>query len=649
MNYIIDFDICGSTILAILFLVTVRYRRFPTIRSLTFQSLVLSILIGDLMNLICALALERLPLSMLPVNIVLSVIHIFFVNIIPIFYVIFIHTLVVTHRKISCFFWMSMFFCIIVVFILTVTSPFTHFVMYFDADGNYQHGPGMTLFYIAAVSFMTAGIVDLIIHKKRVPYSQLMVAPLYVVATIGAIIFQYFHPAIMIIGFVSSISMLLVFFTLQNPGAFRNTSTGTFNLDAFKEVLIGSNVIKNGSVIIFKMTKTNKIKDLFGIESRYYITRQFMAYLSRICDNARIFYLFNDTYVIPFKKKNLASVYANKIYEATLLPFECKTNPHIEDTIDYPCSGRQFVVNDFSLITFDDKNGKPYSIDKVISIINFIATSYYATMNIVTRETLNEHHRQVKLQQLIQKTIENEDFEVFMQPIWNLKEKKFTAVEALLRLKDENGEYIPPLAYIPDAEKNGDILKISDIMMNKTCQFIKDTDLFNRGIEHVNVNLSMVQCMQEGTISHIIYLLTKYEIPVTRIHLELTETIASSDEKQFARVIEEMERNEIKYALDDYGTGYSNTAKMLQADFSEIKFDKSVIDAALGKNDRQKVMEHLILLSKEKNMVTIAEGIETKETADILENIGCDLIQGFYFARPMCKDDFLRFLDEHNQ
>ena len=269
-----------------------------------------------------------------------------------------------------------------------------------------------------------------------------------------------------------------------------------------------------------------------------------------------------------------------------------------------------------------------------------VINSNHNAINIIDDKIIDEFLAAKKRQKAIHAAIQDQSFEVYMQPIYDLKSKTFTGAESLLRLKDENGNFIPPSLFIPDAEKDGSIIKLGEISIRKTCEYIKRGNLVNKGIKKVNINLSIIQCMQDNIVEQIINILDEYQIPPTMIRFEITETIMATNPEQLEAVMRGLGEFGIEFALDDYGTGYSNTSRLLTFPFSEIKFDKSFVNSMVVDDKNSIPLKYLMNMVKSSGMITLVEGVEEKETSDLIEEFGGDLIQGFYYAKPMPLEEF---------
>lgn len=648
MFYKIEYDISASIFLVILLLSCLNQKRFPTRSSKTCTFLISDTLIFTLLNITTSLTLVKFPERYI-MNGTLSMIQAIFTNFFAIFFYIFTHTTTHQSNRISLKFWRFLTWVVSIEMILILSTPFTHFLFIYDADTPYTHSYGYIELYTMSFLFMGAALLEVIKYRKRLSTGRVMVVFIFMLITLIAVILQMIYPTLQLTSLACAISVFSAYISLHSPGSYYDFSTGTLNKIAFKEILFSREQKTTKSAIILKMTKTNKLKDVFGIEGRYHITRQFMNRVKEICETKHVYYLFNDTFVILFDKSGVAEKYGKKLREQTLTSMKIFPSENTENSINYIISARINVINDFAMLLRSEDGQTDYTSDETIALINYIASlrqPHHYT--VIDQTVVSEFKERIRLQRIVENAILKESFEVHMQPIFSIKQNAFVGAEALLRLKDSDGSYIPPLSFIPEAETNGDILKISDIMLQKTCDFINETKLFDKGIQTVNINLSMIQCMYDGIIDHISDILFRNHISPTLIRFEITESVAVNDETRFTKLLEEMTERGIEYALDDYGIGYSNTSQILNHPFSEIKFDKSIIDSLASSGENENAIRYLFELAKEKKMISLAEGVETKEVYEQLKKIGCDMIQGFYFAHPMSADEFVKFLEEHN-
>jgi len=234
--------------------------------------------------------------------------------------------------------------------------------------------------------------------------------------------------------------------------------------------------------------------------------------------------------------------------------------------------------------------------------------------------------------------------EVFYQPIYSVKERKIVSAEALVRIKDEEGRIVYPSEFIDVAEKNNMILKLGKMVFEQICIFIKNHDMEELGLHCIDVNLSVIQCSYQSLAQEFIEIMEKYQVNPKYINLEITET-ASVSAKQ--RLLENMKRlmdYGVVFSLDDFGTGQSNLDYMLDMPVSTIKFDRELINAYFESSKAKYILEAVLQMIQGMDLQTISEGIETKEQLDMMEKLGVDYIQGYYFSKPVCEKDFLEYI-----
>ena len=237
---------------------------------------------------------------------------------------------------------------------------------------------------------------------------------------------------------------------------------------------------------------------------------------------------------------------------------------------------------------------------------------------------------------------------MYYQPIYSVKENGFTTAEALIRLIDDKEGMVSPGIFIPAAEKNGTIHKIGDFVIQDVCRFIEENDLAKLGLHSIEVNLSTVQCMRNNVVDRIGNCLADHHVDPSNINLEVTETASNFVHDTIRTTIFSLHSLGLNFALDDYGTGYSNLQRVVDMPFNAIKLDKRFVDEWEHPRMRS-VIQNTIRMIKDLGEEIVVEGVETKEAAEWFAEQGCDYIQGFYYARPMPEEEFLHFLINHRQ
>lgn len=234
---------------------------------------------------------------------------------------------------------------------------------------------------------------------------------------------------------------------------------------------------------------------------------------------------------------------------------------------------------------------------------------------------------------------------LYYQPVISLKDNSVYGLEALIRWFHPDRGYISPMEFIPIIEESGQIIEITSMVLKAG---LKQKRLWNeKGYKDIKlaINISGKSFVKEDLYKEIEGLLMEYNISPKEIILEVTETALVNNIRMHNEILKRLIDLGVEVALDDFGTGYSSLAKLNGLPLRYLKIDKSFIDS-IEKNSREEALvKYIIDLTRTLNLKTVAEGVETKEQMELLKEIGCDLIQGYYFAKPMVADDIeKRFL-----
>lgn len=234
----------------------------------------------------------------------------------------------------------------------------------------------------------------------------------------------------------------------------------------------------------------------------------------------------------------------------------------------------------------------------------------------------------------IRSALADDRFEVHYQPIVSLSSLKTIGYEALVRMRSESGELVPPDYFIPTAEETGLIVPIGQLVLDDACRFIRRNQL-KPGMEHISigVNVSQRQLMRTDFVQTVRDTLTRHEINARGVlSLEITESMIMDDVKQHAAILEELRSLGIAIHLDDFGTGYSSLACLHQFSIDVLKIDRSFVSG--DTRHETGIVGAIIGIANALNIRVIGEGIETPAQLEWLKLLGCDMGQGYLFGKP---------------
>ena len=235
----------------------------------------------------------------------------------------------------------------------------------------------------------------------------------------------------------------------------------------------------------------------------------------------------------------------------------------------------------------------------------------------------------------------NNEFKLYLQPKIDTKTNKIAGAEALTRWYYKNETMLFPDTFIPIFEENGFIKELDLHVFENVCKFQRK--IIDLGYEPIviSVNLSMYQKNFNEYIEKINEIREKYDIPANYLEIEITETTYVKNEKKVIKLVKDLHNLGYKVAMDDFGTGYSNLSSLATFDFDTIKLDKNFCSTKT--KDKEKIILSFVVgLAKKLDINVLCEGVETKELVDYLKQIGCTLIQGYYFDKPMPEEDLIK-------
>ena len=274
-------------------------------------------------------------------------------------------------------------------------------------------------------------------------------------------------------------------------------------------------------------------------------------------------------------------------------------------------------------------------LDKAIIARDEAKKNFNKKYHIFNQELENQIIKEHDIELIIEEGIQNQEFKVFYQPKVNAKNEKVEEAEALVRWEREN-KLIPPNEFIPVFEKNKFIIQLDKYIYEQVCKDMKEwKEKYNKKIK-ISVNISKQHIVQDGFIEEYYKITKKYNINPNEIELEITETTELDERFGISKILEKLKEKGFKISIDDFGTGYSSLSMLQQIPVDVIKIDKLFVDQI-------KMLEIMILIAKKMGLKTVAEGVETNEQVQILKKLEVDLLQGFYYSKPLEKTEFEKY------
>ncbi len=251
--------------------------------------------------------------------------------------------------------------------------------------------------------------------------------------------------------------------------------------------------------------------------------------------------------------------------------------------------------------------------------------------------------RRFEIEAQMRGALERNEFEVFYQPKVNVKNGQINSAEALLRWHNNVLGNVTPDEFIPIAEHTGLIVPIGQYVLKQALLLLKKWQVSDQKNYSMAVNLSPRQFRDKHLFNHIKQCLIEADVRPEDLEFEITEGVLMIGKSYIDRVLLEVNNLGIKLSMDDFGTGYSSLSYLRQYAFDILKIDRSFISGITLNKEDSDLVKGTIALAHSLNLTVIAEGVELEEQMILLNQLGCDYVQGFYFSKPLPAKEFLEF------
>lgn len=385
------------------------------------------------------------------------------------------------------------------------------------------------------------------------------------------------------------------------------------------------------ALIQFDISKFKVINEQYGESAGDEILEYFTGMLNMICSENQIFTrLSADVFMV-------------------LTPYEKEKD--VEDMIDRINSS----LTGYNNIPYTLYFGASYITDKTKPIRKYGDEAAMARQSIkgdalnhvafYTDEMKTRKKQQKYLEDHMEEALNNHEFVMFLQPKYSISLNKIVGAEALVRWISQEKGIISPGEFIPLFEENGFVIKMDRFIWEEACKLIKYW--LDMGIQPlpISVNMSRKHFESDNSVEFLNELIEKYGIEKKYLEIEITETI---DDINKEKGIDLLKKSGYTLLMDDFGSGYSSLNTLKNTQFDVVKIDRFFLQDLIDSERGQKIVEHTIHMAKDIGLALIAEGVETAEQANFLKQCGCDVAQGFFYARPMDVEAFQKLRNKNS-
>ena len=516
--------------------------------------------------------------------------------------------------------------------VLLLFNQKTQLYYWYDADMVYHKGWGFFLIYVSAIIYF---LLSVFMVKKR-SMQDTRVNSIILVPITGALMMlvELFVPDLSLFGLCCAVCTLITYLVFENPIDYISKHTGILNRAAFQKMMNSHKEKNVTAMYVITLDDFKLVNNILGSEEEDKILHGIAQRLVVKYQMNNVFWLGNGTFVVIQRTEE------PEIVAEQLKVFIAEAGS-AEDT-------RVLLNAGICKIKLSDWLWTEIGILRMVDNASAAVRAMGRGVCIEFDQSLfGAIRRQEAIEQAIIEAIEQERLEVYYQPLYAQEKKVYQSLEALSRLQVEGYGYIPPDEFIEIAERNGSIVQLGLLVLKKVCQCIKQHDLRQKGIRFVEVNASMVQCIQEHFAEDVLAVLKEYDIEPSMLCLEVTESAMTQSQERLTRNMNTLREAGVFFALDDYGSGYSNINYIVDLPFSIIKLDKYLVWAAFTNENSRNILEYTILMFRRIALEIVAEGIENQYQAQTLSNAGVEYFQGYLYAKPLPEEKLIAFLEEH--
>ncbi len=413
-----------------------------------------------------------------------------------------------------------------------------------------------------------------------------------------------------------------------------NNSQAFMDLNAhFSKMHLGS---KKLALVLINIDNFSQLRAIIGYEQSNIILIKFANYLMQLSNELSfsVYHTCHNNFLIsiPDVKSSDEIVVLSERIQAELILFY-----KMEEI-------RLYLTASIGISIYAESGSALNLLDNAYKALAQAEKSGYGRIHIFESNISKEKYDELTLYNRIHEAIGRNEFEIYYQPIIDVKHKEIVGAEALIRWIHPKYGFISPEVFIPIMEKTGFIVELGQYVLERVLIQQKRWELFKFKEIEVSINMSLFEIETEGFVENVDKQLKEHEINPRLIKFEITEGAAMKNEKEVHMQLLALKKLGVSIALDDFGTGYTSFTYLKKFPANILKIDKSLVDNIIVNHEDQRIVKGMIDLGHNLGMKIVVEGIENKKMVEIIASYGCDYMQGYYFSKPLPVFEFQKLL-----
>ncbi|MCR5102103.1 MAG: EAL domain-containing protein [Butyrivibrio sp.] len=634
-EYNFYFDVCANCIWITIFFISFFRKRVPTYRNRVY----IGLFVCNAMACISDRVDTMLHANVMPgdltfhyAQVAVSSVYFAFHLLTTVFYIIYIYALINIHIELWKDF-EKIFLPYFIVLLAIIANIFYPIIFYYDMEGNYYRGKGIIVMYLIAAYYIFFGVYQLFKYRSLINRRIMLAVCSFIALIIVGILVQYFNPNILVENFCITISITLVYITINNPSESIDSSTGLLNRRAFLSGISLYVSRKEPNVSVYITVDSMRAMDTqLSRTQTEDIMRLIAGYLKRFSRWGYIYKYSLYTYAISFMEndpnrvQDVLKEISNRFKESW------KTNDMIIH-VDARCYSMSYPEN------YEDVT------DLIKKIETISEMDSYKGMDIIDINNINMKSLQLErdIEKLVKNSLIHRTGDVRFQPVYE-NGKNIVYYDSVFYFPDQNGTYIKGSNHVNDFDMNSTLSEVDDFVLHKACQFVnKYRGQYSKKIR-VSIMFSHASIMKPDFSIYLRNVLAEENVNSDEIYLKISQSSISGVDKSILKPLTDLVGLGYKVIVDNYGKGYSDVNRLVQLNAEIINMHHSLIESVIENEEFLELLTAVVdMLHDIKKKVSISD-ISSEKEAEIAQRAGIDFIQGDEYKEPieeLMLDDFV--------
>ncbi|MCR4645852.1 MAG: EAL domain-containing protein [Oscillospiraceae bacterium] len=510
-----------------------------------------------------------------------------------------------------------------------VLNPLTHWIYYYDGSRTFTRCWGEWCIYGAAAFYFVISFILLMWSWQAMTRKRREALLYFFAVVLFGIVLQAVFEGIKSELFCESIGMMGIMIAVENEDDRLDALTGLGNRFAFQNDL--NTALVSGQqlhLVELRITNADSIQRTTGTDNTKMLMELVAPYLRTKLPSYMIYIINPETLMltVPDRKGMHAVELAGDIAARFRKPWNWQ-DTELPLRAVVLCAEVPWHVRSVSEALYMADSTVPENKEG----------------QVLAGRDLSYLLRRAEIEAAVTRGLEQGNYFVCYQPTYHV-DGTLHGAEALIRLKDPELGNLFPDEFIPAAERLGAIDDLDCVVLQHVCRLLATGIAEKTGLECINVNLSVLHCMQPDFIKRINDIVEEAGVSKHQINFEITESAAAEDYELLSSIIASLKQEGYQFSMDDFGTGYANMKAIYSFDFDVVKIDKSLLWNA-GKNELgQVLLDNSVRMIRQMHRKILVEGVETRAQIELLRTLGVDYLQGYYFSKPIPEADFLALI-----